>query len=148
MKIEDFKVGEKYKKIGGCARVGQVVTCESNNGCSVVMSGLGTYTNLHWFEPLEPWTPKFGELIHLQEKERGDIHFDLKYHYIGETAEGCIITVEEGDTYEDNTPETLFIWDKSFTPFKIEEEKPKVELTLSEIADKLNIDVDQLRIKE
>lgn len=68
MKLEDFKIGQKYKKIGGEMYVDEIGTCVDINGFTVKIefpSNPTSYSiccNPENWEPVQ-WIPKRGEKV-------------------------------------------------------------------------------------
>lgn len=150
MKIEDFRIGGKYKKIAGYHNIGEIAECisgNSNMGFNLRYtdgtSGYCLYNPENW-EPVEPveYEPTTGEKVHMCQPDSAE------YIYIGKTADGRVITQKAGFEGEPLVAHThVFIWDKGDKPFQIKKEVV-TELTLAEIADKFDIDVKNIRIKE
>ena len=176
MKYEDFKVGKEYRRILAnkfSTPIGTIYKCTAKNKNYLTFTNMldkGYFTmddndsssvySPQAFEPVEPVDEvkeefKTGDLILVEATCGG-------YIYLGKTTEGNIITLNDVVSVGDYNPDKytsikhkndIFIWGGDINYFKkytkpIEPIKPtEVELTLKQIADKFNINIEQLRIK-
>ena len=150
--IRDFKVGKKYIKTD-CYRGGEIGVCTEirHQQVTLKMEANDNFYVMnnpeHWEEYIEPGVEqndfKFSDFI----VPMSPLLSSRKYSYIGKTSDNRIITVNEPDAKISPNVTEVYIW-LSTQKFKKYEKNEIVELTMSEIADKIGINVKDLRIKE
>ena len=144
MKLEDFKIGKKYKKIGGRQYVGDIVVCSHISTNSVEFEGPGIYSGyaLDWFEPVEE-PLQYGDKVTVNNGK-------WTYFYLMTTPDGSIITVNSPNTelLEEDGYIEVYNWGDEETIRKVEPVKvdTTVEVTMSDIAEAMGINIDDLKI--
>lgn len=149
--IDQFRVGQKYKLSGGgCSLDGEVVTVTNIIGNDVYYEGEDDSCRTYEHEEDHILTPHKKES--LAELAPGDLFVadnpnNGEFELLG--AVGEVLFYVRTDDPNQNTVYTQSIKSlesKGWKPKAVEDET--VELTLKEVADKVGVDVEKLRIKE
>jgi hypothetical protein len=146
MKVTDFVIGKEYKVTGGHKYLGTVHVCSKISRGEVSFIGMeGIYCDhgLEWFELVEE-PLQYGDKVTVNGNS-------ATYFYLMTTPDGSIITTNEPREevfYDGMGHLEVFNWGSDSLIKKVEDpvEDTTVEVTMSDIAKAMNINIDDLKI--